>query len=363
MKITGGELEIPKRVFWLDVTRVLAILFVICIHSHEAAGIRAAGTDYLFIKCILFSIDRMGVPLFFMISGALLINKQILAGYHIPWKRIFDFALLMCIWSIVTNFSFVLIHNTTMPITDLLKIVILKYNIFIGGVWGHAPHLWFMPVIIGLYLASPFIAMFVNGITEKEAQEYILVAVILNFILLVIPYNNIFKVINRSFFDYFILYFVIGYIIFKYQLCMMKSNNIFVLRYISLMCCSISILAILVFLKGHFINKLFDTGSSLLIFFNSVSTFLSIKLICCKKECTDDKFTRFIEIVARNSFGMYLSHYIFIYLILFFGSQISMFNSLNLLIKSVIMITLTTTCSFFFTYFMRKFTVLSWLVS
>lgn len=59
-----------NRIHWLDSARAIAIMLVVFTHAHERAG----NIPY-YITSIFYSIDRIGVPIFFMISGGLLIPK------------------------------------------------------------------------------------------------------------------------------------------------------------------------------------------------------------------------------------------------------------------------------------------------
>ena len=58
------------RITWIDYVRCIAILLVILMHASEQAGV-----SDLFSRSLLSSIGRLGVPLFLMISGALMLPK------------------------------------------------------------------------------------------------------------------------------------------------------------------------------------------------------------------------------------------------------------------------------------------------
>ncbi|WP_434082058.1 acyltransferase family protein [Escherichia coli] len=62
---------IVKRIFWLDAARAIAIILVVFTHAHERAGIHSE-----MLRSFFYSIDRLGVPLFFMISGGLILPKE-----------------------------------------------------------------------------------------------------------------------------------------------------------------------------------------------------------------------------------------------------------------------------------------------
>lgn len=79
-----------------DCIRTLAILFVICIHSmgemEQVISSVHCGTLTKIVGALLNSIIHSGVPLFVMLSGALLLNKNepiSLLGYMFSKIQIF----------------------------------------------------------------------------------------------------------------------------------------------------------------------------------------------------------------------------------------------------------------------------------
>lgn len=58
-----------QRIYYLDAIRAIAIILVVFTHAHEVAKVGGIG------KIMFYSIDRIGVPLFFMISGGLILPR------------------------------------------------------------------------------------------------------------------------------------------------------------------------------------------------------------------------------------------------------------------------------------------------
>ena len=66
-----------KRIFYLDFIRALAIILVLVVHiARPFFNSAPHGTYYTHIVAPLFDFGIMGVPLFLMISGALLLNRK-----------------------------------------------------------------------------------------------------------------------------------------------------------------------------------------------------------------------------------------------------------------------------------------------
>jgi surface polysaccharide O-acyltransferase-like enzyme len=65
-----------ERVEWIDLLRFLAITFVIIIHSCGAYVTSTKGTEVWWIFNIVNSFSHFSVPIFVMISGALLLKRD-----------------------------------------------------------------------------------------------------------------------------------------------------------------------------------------------------------------------------------------------------------------------------------------------
>ncbi len=151
-----------KRVFWLDLARALAIALVVFTHAHERAGI---GNDLL--KSVFYSVDRLGVPLFFMISGGLVLPKivdmDILAFYK---RRVPQFLVLLFVWTVVTN----LVKHWAegKDLTQALLLSLTRTNGIFPADTGGATQMWFMYAIITLYLVAPFLARLLARLSKAE---------------------------------------------------------------------------------------------------------------------------------------------------------------------------------------------------
>ncbi|MGL5085683.1 MAG: acyltransferase family protein, partial [Clostridium sp.] len=66
------------RIYYLDVLRIISILGVILIHdtASNVANLSHIGSESWWVANILNASFRWAVPIFFMISGALLANKE-----------------------------------------------------------------------------------------------------------------------------------------------------------------------------------------------------------------------------------------------------------------------------------------------
>lgn len=69
---TGSLAEKGERVPLYDIIRIFAILCVVLCHSSEVAYLPLVSIPY----AVLHFIGRLGVPLFFFLTGALVLSKR-----------------------------------------------------------------------------------------------------------------------------------------------------------------------------------------------------------------------------------------------------------------------------------------------
>src|SRR5205823_516552 len=96
---TAGATPPPlARDMSLDVIRFFAMLMVICIHIC-AKGFFAMGVQHWWAVNIYESVSRIGVPLFFMVTGALLLDRE----HSVPslLKRIWRVLVPLFAWSVL----------------------------------------------------------------------------------------------------------------------------------------------------------------------------------------------------------------------------------------------------------------------
>ena len=151
------------RIFYLDEIRALAILLVLLAHTIQNFPVQV---DYLTSPTLLsyLTISRMGVPLFFMLSGALLIGKDYtLSGF---FKKRFTRVLIPAVFWYIILFLSVASANW--------------FNFDLMYIWiNDAPFYWFVCAIIGVYLVIPIFSSFVKEYGTGGAGYFILIWLIL----------------------------------------------------------------------------------------------------------------------------------------------------------------------------------------
>ena len=141
---------IHPRIFWIDVVKFLAIFMIIHAHvlyiaSQDAEDDVTCSMDFLYGNSIVAS---LGVPLFMMVSGALLFEKHFRTQ-----SDIFTFyrnnLLPLFVTAEIWIAGYCLITQRPFSMQELLLCMAL----------AHKPevHLWYVRVIVMYYLAVPFL--------------------------------------------------------------------------------------------------------------------------------------------------------------------------------------------------------------
>ena len=141
-----------NRIVWLDFLRVLACIAVIILHiTEDRINNYAVGTNKWLFLSIYDSLSRFAVPVFVMISGALLLDRSRKWDLRRFYTKNFV--------RIIASFIF---WGGIYAVTEYLRGVRLRtiaYNFITGN-----SNLWFLYMIAGLYLLIPIF----RRITESE---------------------------------------------------------------------------------------------------------------------------------------------------------------------------------------------------
>lgn len=137
----------PAYLPWVDLTRILAIFFVIVIHvSYQLVAKWDEITfNWWMLGNIVDGASRTAVPLFFMVSGCLnLIHPM-------PWndyfkRRLSRILILLITWSLIHMFLLAYTGQQEYTLFSAFEAILS------GTVFGH---LWFMYPLFGFYLITP----------------------------------------------------------------------------------------------------------------------------------------------------------------------------------------------------------------
>lgn len=144
---------------WIDLLRIAACIMVVGVH------VSALCLGDLDVNSINFKIMNgfdcfsiLGVPLFVMISGSLILDESYTVSIrNLYLKKAACYAVLYFVWLLIYNVEN-FIYNGSVWSLEAVKDEIILESLFGRGIY----HLWFLPMICTLYLATPFIKSFAD---------------------------------------------------------------------------------------------------------------------------------------------------------------------------------------------------------
>ncbi|MDO4475236.1 MAG: acyltransferase family protein [Lachnospiraceae bacterium] len=218
------EVRQVKRVYYLDVLRVLACLSVVMIHTTGRYVENDIGSLNFWIGNVLDASARMGAPLFVMISGALLLDQDYQYSAEKNRRHISRLIRFFVFWSS----AYCVIFRILIP--KFIDHQSLNYeNIIHYLITGHF-HLWFIYMLIGLYLVLPLLRLWVKEENVKWVRYFLILAFVFNFLLPQVsdigakfwaPMGYIREVcdsVNIRYVGGFMAYFVLGWYLKRYEL-------------------------------------------------------------------------------------------------------------------------------------------------
>jgi surface polysaccharide O-acyltransferase-like enzyme len=159
-----------KRLVYLDWLRVFATIAVVTIHVAAGAGSigeMQPGESLNWLESNLFeTLSRWSVPGFIMISGALLLQSQKITSLGVFLKKRLSKVVIPLVgWSILFYLYGCYKGYFIFSLNSGVKLFITN---------GISDHLWFLYMIIGIYLITPLLQIFVKHATKKHIQYFLL---------------------------------------------------------------------------------------------------------------------------------------------------------------------------------------------
>ncbi len=197
------------KIQYLDWLRSFAILCVMLLHCMNPYILNQNlyGTRTWMICNLLNPVVRTGVPLFFMISGYLLLKSPKTLEF-IPFykKRMIRILIPFLCWDAVYYVYNRIESGAKLSTAEFLKELIVN---------GSEYHLWFVYTLIGIYLFLPFLKRTLDACSSKE-KIWLLLLVL--FVPTIRPFFNtftpfyayLFEPLMEGYFGFVILGYLLG---------------------------------------------------------------------------------------------------------------------------------------------------------
>nr|WP_274608039.1 acyltransferase [Bifidobacterium simiiventris] len=163
----------------MDIIRVLAICLVVICHVNN-------NTWPMVTRSFIYSLGWMGVPVFVMLTGFLMVPRRYDGIYLNKFlkRNLFPLFCAFEIWNLL-YYMFYTLRNGYIGVNQTLRFVRIAF--FVGDT-GSA--FWFMPMIIGLYLGLPIFASLVQ---KNDLYTRLILFCITYFSLIVCTLQQVFK--------------------------------------------------------------------------------------------------------------------------------------------------------------------------
>lgn len=209
----------PKRIYSYDLIRIIAAIGVIMAHSVSVLVTDSPYGSADFTYANFFdTAGRASIALFLMLSGALMLDEEKI----IPTKKFFVTAVRMLFLGVAWSGLYSFAINIVLPVINYKEPNISSF--IETTVYGEF-HLWYLYMLAGLYMITPFLRLFV----KKENAKWVAGFIVLFFIMSSLPTfintvanfftaekDHLIRFTNKLEFDYgneYLCYYLLGWLV------------------------------------------------------------------------------------------------------------------------------------------------------
>lgn len=288
---------------WIDNLRAIACFFVVLLHvsgpwvqGGNEYAINYQSTDWAVIT-FFHALSRFCVPVFLMISGALLLSRKV--NYKTLYSdRLAKILRPFIFWTL----SYLLLFLAySISKGEKYTISTLLDYIKNGLLYGAAYHLWYMYLILALYFVLPIFSDLGTKFSKTQIQFFLLVWFLILLLAQVFPANAILHY-TQLLIGYF-GYFILGYYLNEFRI-QPKTQGI-----ISFMYMVLGLFATFLPVYYHAIKNT-EVQYSWFYYLNTNVILLSIGVFMFFQNLNFR--SNVLEFISKYSFGVYLIHLIFI---------------------------------------------------
>lgn len=286
----------------IDIIRIFAFIFIVMLHTLN----RQYGLD---VWMGGYAIISIGVNLFTMISGYLLLDKDEPVKDFLK-KRLFNIIPLFLVFNVIYMFFY------NISPASLLR-----------GKAIAAPHFWYIYMILGLYLLTPWLRKVVMY-AEKETLWVIVLWFLCN---ILNPYLRYFNLGEIPFSNFpvtgFIGYYLSGYYFKKY---IQRIRDIpmpyIIIAYMGGFLVSVMSTRYILNSTGKRVSEFFDK--------NSVGTFfMSLSFFAFWLKFKFEKRNKIIKIISDSTYFAFLIHIIVLHYVVKISDEMIFKSAMTVIIS------------------------------
>ncbi|MFN8292085.1 MAG: acyltransferase family protein [Chitinophagales bacterium] len=289
---------------YLNNLRALATIAVILLHvaSSILYNFSPHPSTNWHIGNLYDSAVRFSVPIFFMLSGALLLDKDysLTNFFHKRFLKVLPPFIFWCIVYACYNFYIQTDAEGKPFFPTLFSNFYHFYNdTLLGILHGNSYHLWFVFQIIGIYLVTPLLRPWVKQANTTDFI-YFLILWLTTLLIQCSTSKEYIPDIPLATFTGYIGYFVLGYFLHKH----VKINSWFaLLLYIAGFAFTVLGTYFLSVKQGAFSGFYYEY-LSFNVLLSAIGVFLFFKNLTIPASFSQ----KTIALIGENSYGIYLAH-------------------------------------------------------
>lgn len=163
-----------NRIVYFDLMRILAMCFVIYMHVASLPLSMERDRDWILLTMVT-SVAYTAVPLFFMMSGYLILTSEKTESISALLKHRLPHLLIpLAFWTVIIAI-WIVFKNQEISLFNIIKYVLFGFSTPL------MQHLWFVYTLVTLYLISPILYSGLNGLKEK-GKVYVMIIISLVFL-------------------------------------------------------------------------------------------------------------------------------------------------------------------------------------
>jgi surface polysaccharide O-acyltransferase-like enzyme len=154
------------HIIWFDLLRIIAFTMVVIVHASSSYFFNFQNSSEHFWGNLFGSATRACVPLFVVLSGALLLPMKLSTTDFVK-RRLSRVFFPFVIWSVIYVLLTYFIEKGSIKglLTNLAK---LPFQYSDGGL-----HLWYLYVLLGLYLIIPIISPWIITASKRDVSIFL----------------------------------------------------------------------------------------------------------------------------------------------------------------------------------------------
>lgn len=298
-------MEKARYTGYLDLVRIIACILVVGVHvsAMNLYDLPVTGINFQIMNAF-DCISILGVPLFAMVSGSLMLSEE----HDSLLKKLY---LGKVCKTVILYFLFLIFYNIVRVVENgmVWNIENIKQEIILESLFGRGIyHLWFLPMIAMLYVITPFIKGFVQD--KKLCMLYLSIYFVIEILLpttfqFEYPYKSILYHLDLQYphliFTGYLGYYVLGFFLHKHTRNLKKWEMVFVAAFGMLIMLAEILICNWDSVRREEPSAIVNNPLLAFTFLSSACVFLLIRQLQFKREKT-------LTILSSLTLGIYLIH-------------------------------------------------------